>query len=44
MSGDRGSRPLRLDCDRLWTTLVTWVYRLRRSPRVTNFPPPLKRR
>ena len=30
-----------LDCDRLWTELVTRVYRLRRLPRITNDPPPL---
>ena len=29
-----------LDCDRLWTRLVSAVYRLRRLPRVTNDPPP----
>jgi hypothetical protein len=28
-----------LDCDRLWTQLVTAVYRVRRLPRVTNDPP-----
>lgn len=33
-----------LDCDRIWTRLVTAVYRLRRLPRVTNDPPPLDRR
>jgi hypothetical protein len=31
-----------LDCDRIWTRLVTWVYGLRRKPRVTNDPPPLR--
>lgn len=30
-----------LNCDRLWTELVTLVYRVRRLPRVTNDPPPL---
>jgi hypothetical protein len=35
---------LRLDCDRIWSTLVTWSYRLRRKPRVTNSPPPIRRR
>jgi hypothetical protein len=30
-----------LDCDRLWTRLVTAVYRVRRLPRVTNDPPPV---
>lgn len=29
-----------LDCDRLWTRLVTLVYRLRRKPRVTGHMPP----
>jgi hypothetical protein len=33
-----------LDCDRLWTRLVTAVYRLRRRPRVTNSAPPISRR
>jgi hypothetical protein len=28
-----------VDCDRLWSQLVTLVYRLRRKPRVTNRPP-----
>lgn len=32
-----------LDCDRLWTRLVTVVYRVRRLPRVTNDPPPVER-
>lgn len=32
-----------LDCDRLWTRLVTATYKLRRLPRVTNDPPPLER-
>jgi hypothetical protein len=32
-----------LDCDRLWTRLVSAVYRLRRKPRVTNDPPPVGR-
>jgi hypothetical protein len=30
-----------LDCDRLWTELVTRYYRLRGIPRVTNDPPPV---
>jgi hypothetical protein len=30
-----------LDCDRLWTRLVTAVYRVRRQPRVTDAPPPI---
>ena len=30
-----------IDCDRLWTRLVTFVYRLRRLPRVTNRVPRL---
>jgi len=29
-----------LDCDRLWTRLVTVVFRLRRKPRVTAQMPP----
>jgi hypothetical protein len=28
-----------LDCDRLWSQLVTGVYRLRRKPRVVITPP-----
>jgi hypothetical protein len=32
-----------LNCDRLWTELVTRVYRLRGLPRITNDPPPLDR-
>lgn len=28
-----------LDCDRLWTRLVTATYKVRRLPRVTNDPP-----
>lgn len=32
-----------LDCDRIWTRLVTLVYKLRRLPRVTNDPPPVAR-
>ena len=32
-----------LDCDRLWTELVTRYYRLRGIPRVTNDPPPVDR-
>jgi hypothetical protein len=35
--------PRYLDCDRLWTRLVSAVYRLRRLPRVTNDPPPVER-
>jgi hypothetical protein len=31
-----------LNCDRLWTELVTLTYRLRRLPRVTNDPPPIE--
>lgn len=31
-----------LDCDRLWTRLVTATYKVRRLPRVTNDPPPLE--
>lgn len=45
MSGtkaSKGARPLRLNCDRLWTQLVTVVYRLRRKPRVSS-PPPLRK-
>jgi hypothetical protein len=38
------SRTLRLDCDRLWSTLVTWMFKLRGKPRVTNSPPPIRRR
>jgi hypothetical protein len=30
-----------IDCDRIWTQLVTAVYKIRRKPRVTNDPPPL---
>ncbi len=37
-----GPRPLRLNCDRLWSQMVTLVYRVRRKPRVTS-PPPLRR-
>jgi hypothetical protein len=33
--------PKLVDCDRLWTEMVTMVYRLLRKPRVTSFPPPL---
>jgi hypothetical protein len=33
-----------IDCDRIWTGLVTFVYRVRRKPRVTNSPPPIRRR
>ena len=32
-----------IDCDRIWTGLVTAVYRIRRKPRVTNDPPPVTR-
>jgi hypothetical protein len=32
-----------IDCDRIWTQLVTVVYKVRRKPRVTNDPPPLNR-
>jgi hypothetical protein len=28
-----------LDCDRLWSQMVTIVYRLRRTPRVVITPP-----
>lgn len=28
-----------LDCDRLWTRMVTFVFRVRRKPRVTQPPP-----
>lgn len=31
-----------LDCDRIWTRLVTLTYQVRRLPRVTNDPPPLE--
>lgn len=31
-----------LDCDRLWTEMVTLIYRVRRMPRVTNDPPAIK--
>ncbi len=27
-----------LDCDRLWTRMVSFVYRVRRKPRVTAPP------
>jgi hypothetical protein len=30
-----------LDCDKLWTRLVSAIYKVRRLPRVTNDPPPL---
>ncbi len=30
-----------LDCDKLWTRLVSAVYEVPRLPRVTNRPPPL---
>lgn len=32
-----------LDCDRIWTRLVTATYKVRRLPRVTNDPPPIER-
>lgn len=32
---------MKLDCDAIWTRLVSAVYRIRRKPRVTNDPPPL---
>jgi hypothetical protein len=35
---------LLIDCDRIWSGLVTWSYRVRRKPRVTNSPPPIRRR
>jgi hypothetical protein len=50
MSGTAKRRSLRkrqgllIDCDRIWSGLVTWSYRLRRKPRVTNSPPPIRRR
>jgi hypothetical protein len=28
-----------IDCDRLWSQMVTLVYRLRRKPRVVITPP-----
>jgi hypothetical protein len=31
-----------LDCDRLWSQLVTAVYRVRRKPRVVITPPPIE--
>lgn len=34
---------LLIDCDRIWSNLVTFVFKLRRKPRVTN-PPPIRRR
>lgn len=37
------SKKLRLDCDRLWSNLVTLLFKLRRKPRVTNSPPPIRR-
>lgn len=33
-----------LDRDKLWTRLVSALYKARRSPRVTNDPPPLPKR
>lgn len=30
-----------IDCDAVWTRLVTAVYKVRRLPRVTNDPPPI---
>jgi hypothetical protein len=38
----KGQRPLRLNCDRLWSQMVTLVYRLRRKPRVSS-PPSLRK-
>jgi hypothetical protein len=32
-----------LDCDRIWTRLVTATYKVRRLPRVTNDPPPIEK-
>jgi hypothetical protein len=32
-----------LDCDRIWTRLVTATYKVRGLPRVTNDPPPIER-
>lgn len=29
-----------LNCDRIWTRLVTAAYKILRRPRVTNNPPP----
>ncbi len=31
-----------LNCDRIWTEMVTLIYRVRRKPRVTSDPPPSK--
>lgn len=28
-----------IDCDRIWSQMVTIVYRLRRKPRVVTTPP-----
>jgi hypothetical protein len=33
-----------LDCDRLWSQMVTFVYRMRRTPRVVITPPDLEGR
>lgn len=33
-----------IDCDQLWNRLMALSYRLRRKPRVTNDPPPLRHR
>jgi hypothetical protein len=33
-----------LDCDRIWSQLVTFMFKLRRKPRVVITPPPLERR
>jgi hypothetical protein len=33
-----------LDCDRIWTELVSLIFRLRGIPRVTNDPPPVERK
>ena len=32
-----------IDCNKLWTQLVSAVYRIRRRPMVTNVPPPVER-
>lgn len=33
-----------IDCDRLWSQMVTLVYRLRRRPRVVITPPEIESR
>lgn len=33
-----------IDCNRLWTQLVTLIYRVRRKPMVTHTVPPMRRR